>query len=51
MESKELKVKKGDVVTVEFNGKSAYHKAGDQAIVHSLQAAKLVKKGVAKIVK
>lgn len=51
MESKELKVKKGDVVTVEFNGKSAYHKDGDRAIVHRLQAEKLVKKRVAKIVK
>ena len=51
MESKELKVKKGDVVTVEFNDKSAYHKPGDKAIVHRLQAAKLVKKRVAKIVK
>lgn len=42
---------KNDLVTVEFNEKSAYHKKGDREEVHRVMAEKFEKKGIAKIVK
>ena len=50
--TKEKKViYKNDLVTVEFNEKSAYHKKGDREEVHRVMAEKFEKKGIAKIVK
>ena len=40
-----------DDVKIEYTAKSKFHKPGDKAVVHSLQADKLVKKGFAKTVK
>lgn len=44
-------VYKNDLVTVEYNEKSSYHKKGDREKVHRIQAEKFEKKGIAKIVK
>lgn len=44
-------VYKKDLVTVEFNDKSAYHKKGDREVVHRIMGEKYEKKGIAKIVK
>lgn len=41
----------GDVVEIEYTEKAAYGKKGEKATVHRILAEKLVKKGVAKIVK
>lgn len=49
-EEKAVTVKLQDYVTVEFNEKAAFHKAGTQKVVHSFLANKFVEKGVAKIV-
>lgn len=50
-EKKEEKVKGREDVTIEYTEKSRFHKKGDKATVHRLQADKLVDKGVAKIIK
>ncbi len=47
----EKKVKGNDNVTIEYLKGAKHHNAGDKSVVHSFQADKLVKKGIAKIVK
>lgn len=47
----EREVKIGDVVEIEYTEKATYGKKGSKEIVHRILAEKLVKKGVAKIVK
>lgn len=51
MANKEEKVLKDDNVEILYTNKSAFHKAGDTAIVHRLAAEKLVKKGFATLKK
>ena len=48
MESKEKKVKGRDDVAIEYTEASKFHKAGDKATVHRVQAEKLIAKGFAK---
>jgi hypothetical protein len=47
----EKKVKPVDGVEIEWTGKSQFHKEGETSIVHTVQADKLVEKGLAKLVK
>jgi len=49
MATKEEKVKGVDSVTIEYTEKSKFHKKGDTASVHRIQADKLVEKEFAKI--
>lgn len=45
----EVRVKKGDVVTIVGTGAGKFLKKGAEAVVHRIQADKLVAKGVATI--
>lgn len=45
------KVKGQDPVLIEYTEKAQFHKKGEKATVHSMQAEKLIKKGFAKEVK
>ena len=49
MAKEERKVKGNDPVTIEWLGKSKFHKAGSKSVVHRIQAEKFVKSGKAKI--
>ena len=51
VEKESIPVFKNDLVEIVYTPKSAYHANGDKDVVHRLQAEKLVKKGVAKIVR
>lgn len=48
MSTEEKKVKAQDPVLIEYTDKARFHKAGQLEKVHSLQAEKLIAKGVAK---
>lgn len=50
-DSKDLKVKPHDEVTIEYTENAAFHQKGERSTVHRYLAGKLEKKGVAKIVK
>jgi len=43
----EKKVKGNEPVNIVYTGASKYHKEGDKAAVHSVQAEKLIAKGFA----
>jgi len=44
---KAIRVKANDMVKIVYNDGATHHKAGDEALVHRVQADKLVEKGVA----
>lgn len=44
-------VLKEDMVEITYTEKSNFHKPGEKEVVHRLMAEKLVKKGVAKMIR
>lgn len=51
MDNKELKVKGNEDVKIVYTKAAGFHKEGDKAVVHRIQAEKLIAKGVAKAAK
>lgn len=51
MEKNEKKVIGVEPVKIEYTEKAKFHKKGDKSVVHKMQAEKLVKRGVAVLIK